>query len=87
MKIAIGADHGGYDLKQKLAEHLRKQGHEVLDMGTNSTEAVDYPRFARLVAEAVAQGKAQRGVMIDGAGIGSSMAANKVAGVRAAYGL
>ena len=84
MKIAIGADHGGFDLKQKLAEHLRKQGHEVLDVGTDSTAAVDYPRFARLVAEAVAQGKAQRGVMIDGAGIGSSMAANKVAGVRAA---
>jgi deoxyribose-phosphate aldolase len=84
MKIAIGADHGGFDLKTKLKKHLQEQGHEVLDVGTDSTDAVDYPRYARLVAEAVAQGKVQRGVMIDGAGIGSSMAANKVAGVRAA---
>jgi len=84
MKTAIGADHGGFALKQQLSEHLRSQGHEVLDVGTNSTTAVDYPTYARKVAEAVASGTAQRGIMIDGAGIGSSMVANKVAGVRAA---
>jgi deoxyribose-phosphate aldolase len=84
MKIAIGADHGGYELKSNLIEHLRRQGHEVQDVGTDSKDAVDYPVFARRVAEAVATGAAERGVMIDGAGIGSSMVANKVAGVRAA---
>jgi len=84
MKIAIGADHGGFVLKQQLSEHLRGQGHEVLDMGTNSNAAVDYPTYARKVAEAVAGGAAPRGIMIDGAGIGSSMVANKVPGVRAA---
>lgn len=84
MKIAIGADHGGYELKKKLIEHLQGQGHQVQDVGTDSTAAVDYPRFARLVAEAVSSGQAERGVMIDGAGIGSSMVANKVPGVRAA---
>lgn len=84
MKIAIGADHGGYELKQKLVEHLRAKGHDVRDQGTDSTAAVDYPVFARKVAEAVAAGQAERGIMIDGAGIGSSMVANKVPGVRAA---
>ena len=84
MKIAIGADHGGFDLKTQLVTHLQGKGHQVLDVGTTSTAAVDYPKFARLVAEAVAQGKAERGVMIDGAGIGSSMVANKVPGIRAA---
>lgn len=84
MKIAIGADHGGFELKQNLIEHLRGQGHEVLDVGTNSSSAVDYPTFARKVAEAVAAGQVVRGIMIDGAGIGSSMVANKVPGVRAA---
>lgn len=84
MKIAIGADHGGFALKQQLIQHLRGQGHEVLDVGTNSSTAVDYPTFARKVAEAVAAGQAARGIMIDGAGIGSSMVANKVPGVRAA---
>jgi len=84
MKIAIGADHGGFDLKTRLSGHLRGQGHQVLDMGTDSTTAVDYPVFARRVAEAVSSGQAERGVMIDGAGIGSSMVANKVPGVRAA---
>jgi deoxyribose-phosphate aldolase len=84
MKIAIGADHGGFQLKQRLIEHLRGQGHEVKDLGAHSTQAVDYPVFARRVAEAVAAGEVQRGIMIDGAGIGSSMTANKVRGVRAA---
>ncbi len=84
MIIAIGADHGGFALKTRLAAHLRQKGHEVLDMGTSSDEAVDYPVFARKVAEAVAGGRAARGIMIDGAGIGSAMVANKVPGVRAA---
>jgi deoxyribose-phosphate aldolase len=84
MKIAIGADHGGYDLKTALVGHLQGKGHQVLDVGTKSTAAVDYPVFARKVAEAVSTGQADRGVMIDGAGIGSSMVANKVPGVRAA---
>ncbi len=84
MKIAIGSDHGGFELKTALMGHLQKQGHEVQDLGCPSTAAVDYPKYARLVAETVARGQAQRGVMIDGAGIGSCMAANKVAGVRAA---
>ena len=84
MKIAIGADHGGFPLKQTLAEALRSKGHLVIDVGTDSTDAVDYPVFARKVAEAVAAGRAERGIMIDGAGIGSSMVANKVPGVRAA---
>ena len=84
MKIAIGADHGGFELKTVLSGWLREQGHELFDVGTSSNEAVDYPVFARRVAEAVAGGQAQRGIMIDGAGIGSCMTANKVPGVRAA---
>ncbi len=83
-KIAIGADHGGFDLKTVLVTHLQKAGHEVEDFGTSSHEAVDYPVFARAVAEAVGQGRADVGVIIDGAGIGSCMVANKIAGVRAA---
>ena len=84
MKIAIGADHGGFDLKTSWSATCKSQGHEVLDLGTSSHEAVDYPVFALAVAQAVADGRAQRGVMIDGAGIGSCMVANKVPGVRAA---
>jgi len=83
-RIAIGADHGGFDLKAVLVAHLRNNGHQVEDFGTSSREAVDYPVFARAVAEAVSQGGADVGIIIDGAGIGSCMVANKVAGVRAA---
>jgi deoxyribose-phosphate aldolase len=83
-RIAIGADHGGFDLKSVLAAHLQQAGHQVEDVGTLSREAVDYPVFARAVADAVSQGRADLGIMIDGAGIGSCMAANKVPGVRAA---
>jgi len=82
--VAIGADHGGYQLKETLKEMLAKEGYAVIDCGTGGTESVDYPDFARQVAENVASGAAWRGVMIDGAGIGSCMAANKVPGVRAA---
>ena len=83
-RIALGADHGGFDLKATLALHLQKAGYQVEDVGTLSHEAVDYPVFARAVAEAVSQGRADVGIMIDGAGIGSCMVANKIPNVRAA---
>jgi ribose 5-phosphate isomerase B len=82
--IAIGTDHGGVDLKSALKADLIEQGYEVIDCGTNTKEAVDYPDIALAVAQLVASGKAWRGVVIDGAGIGSCMSANKVPGVRAA---
>jgi ribose 5-phosphate isomerase B len=82
--VAIGADHGGYPLKEALKGFVAKLGHEVIDCGTGSTESVDYPDFALAVAQLVAQGRVGRGILIDGAGIGSCMAANKVPGVRAA---
>jgi len=82
-EIAIGADHGGYLLKEKLVTHLRDQGYTVIDCGTSSPDAVDYPDFAHAVAQKVAAGSCQCGIVIDGAGIGSSMTANKVPGVRA----
>lgn len=82
--IAIGADHGGFRLKERLAFRLKELGHEVVDCGTDSQESVDYPDFARAVAEMVAGGSARWGIVVDGAGIGSAMAANKVPGVRAA---
>ncbi|HTT69330.1 MAG TPA: ribose 5-phosphate isomerase B [Gemmatimonadales bacterium] len=82
--VAIGADHGGFPLKEQLKGAVAELGYEVLDLGTHDTQAVDYPDFAVAVARAVADGRAWRGIMIDGAGIGSAMAANKVAGVRAA---
>ena len=83
-RIALGADHGGFDLKTELVAHLREAGHQVQDVGTSSREAVDYPLFARAVADAVSKGSADVGIMIDGAGIGSCMVANKVPDVRAA---
>ena len=82
--IAIGADHGGVTLKATIAKRLQELGHDVADVGTNSTDAVDYPDFAEAVARMVGEGRAAFGIMIDGAGIGSCMAANKVARVRAA---
>jgi ribose 5-phosphate isomerase B len=87
MKIAIGADHAGFELKNQLGEALRKAGHEVCDFGTNSEESTDYPDFARRVAKAVAGGTAERGVLVCGSGVGMSIAANKVRGVRAALGV
>jgi ribose 5-phosphate isomerase B len=82
--IALGADHGGYELKQQLSGHLRDWGYEVLDLGTNTSAPVDYPDFAEAAAEAVTSGEAVCGIVIDSAGIGSAMAANKVPGARAA---
>lgn len=82
--VALGADHGGYAMKEALEKYLTDQGYVVLDCGTHNEQAVDYPDFAAAVARAVAEGRAWRGVVVDGAGIGSCMAANKVRGVRAA---
>lgn len=82
--IAVGADHGGYPMKEDLRAYLAELGHQVRDYGTNSTEAVDYPDFAHMVARAVSGGEAELGIIIDGAGVGSAMVANKVTGVRAA---
>ena len=84
MRIAVGADHGGFDLKQQLVGYLKGAGHQIRDCGTSSTEAVDYPVFAEAVARAVASGECEVGIMVDGAGIGSAMTANKVPGILAA---
>jgi len=81
--VAIGADHGGFELKEALKPELKTLGFEINDVGTNSKDAVDYPDFAHAVAQSVSSGKAWRGIMIDGAGIGSCIVANKVPGVRA----
>jgi len=83
-RIAIAADHGGYSLKENLKPYLQQQGYQVDDCGTHSTESVDYPDFAYAAAKKVSDGEAWRGIIIDGAGIGSCMVANKVHGVRAA---
>lgn len=82
--VAIGGDHGGFALKERLAFKLAEQGFDVIDCGTDSAEAVDYPDIAADVARKVASRQADAGVIVDGAGIGSSMAANKIHGVRAA---
>ena len=82
--VAIGADHGGFELKEQLKAYLREWGYQILDLGTDSTAAVDYPDFAEAVARAVTRGDAWLGVVLDSAGIGSSIAANKVPGARAA---
>ncbi len=84
MKIAIAADHAGFALKERLRQRLAAEGHEVVDYGTASAESCDYPDFAQAAAEAVAEGRAERGLLICTTGIGMAMAANKIAGVRAA---
>ncbi|HZJ70477.1 MAG TPA: ribose 5-phosphate isomerase B [Planctomycetota bacterium] len=84
MKIAVGSDHAGYELKQRLAQALQRQGHDVLDLGTHGTQSVDYPDFAGAVAGAVAGGRAERGLLVCGTGIGMSIRANREPGVRAA---
>ncbi len=84
MMIAIGADHGGYHLKQVLVNYLYQLGYTVSDFGTYGEEAVDYPDYARSVAGAVLDGKAERGILICGSGVGAGVAANKFPGVRAA---
>ncbi|MBD3867816.1 MAG: ribose 5-phosphate isomerase B [Acidobacteria bacterium] len=84
MKIAIGADHAGFEVKDRLAELLRSWGHTVLDAGTDGSDSVDYPDYAEEVAGRVGSGEADYGLLVCGSGIGMSIAANKVAGVRAA---
>ncbi len=84
MKIAIAADHGGFLLKEKLVARLIGMGHDVMDFGTTSTKSCDYPDFALAAGEAVADGRADRGLLLCTTGIGMAMAANKVSGVRAA---
>jgi len=82
--VAVGADHGGYALKEEVKSHLTRLGYRFTDLGTHSTEPVDYPDVAQAVAQAVRSGDARLGILVDAAGIGSAMAANKVPGVRAA---
>ena len=85
MRIAIGCDHGAYLLKNKVADHLRKAGYEVVDFGTNGPESCDYPDFAAAAARAVAKGDCDRGIVICTTGIGISIAANKIKGIRCAH--
>jgi ribose 5-phosphate isomerase B len=86
MKIALGADHAGFELKESLRSQLEQAGHKVVDFGTNSAQSVDYPDFAGNVAHDVAGGGAERGILVCSTGVGMSMAANKVDGIRAALG-
>lgn len=84
MKVIVAADHAGFRLKEEIRDFVAGLGHEVIDAGTDSEASVDYPDFARAVGEAVVRGQAERGVLICGSGVGASIAANKVRGVRAA---
>ncbi|MBZ5513919.1 MAG: ribose 5-phosphate isomerase B [Acidobacteriia bacterium] len=83
MKIVLGADHAGFELKENLASYLREQGCEVVDVGTDSVAPVDYPDYAQAVAEALRDGRAERGVLLCGSGVGACVAANKIPGIRA----
>ena len=83
MRIAIAADHAGFPMKQEVLKALRAEGFDIADLGTHGTDPVDYPDFARAVGEAIAAGKAERGILICGSGVGVSVAANKMPGVRA----
>jgi ribose 5-phosphate isomerase B len=84
LRVAVGSDHGGYKAKELLKSYLGSLGYRVVDVGCHSQESVDYPDFAQAVARKVAGGDCERGIMVDGAGIGSSMVCNKVRGIRAA---
>jgi len=84
MKIAMGADHAGYLLKDRIRQYVTDRGHQVVDEGTNTSDSVDYPDYALRVAEDVAAGRAERGILVCGSGIGMAIAANKVPGIRAA---
>jgi ribose 5-phosphate isomerase B len=83
MRVAIGADHAGFDLKQNLGTYLRELGHEVIDIGTSSTEPVDYPDIAEALSKILRSNEVDRGVLVCGSGVGASVAANKVPGIRA----
>lgn len=84
MRIAVGADHAGFRLKERLKQELLARGHDILDEGTASEDSTDYPDFARAVAEDVVRGRAERGILVCSSGVGMSIAANKVKGIRAA---
>lgn len=84
MKIAIAADHGGFELKDSMVEYIKSLGNEVMDLGTNSADSVDYPDYAKKVCEEIQQGDSDLGILICGTGIGMSLAANKFEGIRAA---
>jgi ribose 5-phosphate isomerase B len=84
MRIVLGADHRGYELKNALVDYLQDAGHDVADMGTNSDESVDYPDLALAVGEAIQSGRAERGILVCGSGVGACVAANKLDGIRAA---
>ncbi len=83
MRIAIGADHAGFELKENVRAFLQKAGHEVIDLGTHNLDPVDYPDYAEAVGKALREGKAERGIVICGSGVGASAAANKIPGIRA----
>jgi RpiB/LacA/LacB family sugar-phosphate isomerase len=83
MRIALGADHAGFELKEKVLSLLAELGHQALDLGTHDRQPVDYPDFAESVGRAVIEGRAERGIVICGSGVGASVAANKVRGIRA----
>jgi len=83
MRITLGSDHAGFELKSLLRDYLQQQGHQVTDVGTNSTAPVDYPDYAEAVALSVLRGEAERGILICGSGVGASVAANKIPGIRA----
>src|SRR5207244_13137957 len=85
MRIVIGSDHAGFELKKQLASYLSERKHEVLDVGTHSTEPVDYPDYAEALGKAILNGRAERGVLICGSGVGASVAANKLVGIRAGW--
>ncbi|MDU3804722.1 MAG: ribose 5-phosphate isomerase B [Finegoldia magna] len=84
MKVAIAADHGGFELKDSMVEYIKSLGNEVVDLGTNSADSVDYPDYAKKVCEEIQQGNSDFGILICGTGIGMSLAANKFEGIRAA---
>ncbi len=84
MRIVVGADHRGYELKDEIGAALKQAGHEVLDVGTHGADSVDYPDYARAIGGALTDGRAERGVLVCGSGVGASIAANKIRGVRAA---
>lgn len=83
IRVAIGTDHGGFPLKKTLVDFVKEQGYDVLDLGTDSEEACDYPDFAEAVGKAIIKGEAELGIVLCGSGVGASVAANKIAGIRA----
>jgi len=83
MRITLGSDHAGFELKKILSRHLEQNGYQVTDVGTNSTEPVDYPDYAEAIAKTLLRGESERGILICGSGVGASVAANKIPGIRA----